>query len=89
MFFWTSSIVPSLNKAPILAIGRLHGPLNFVAFAQELSFLLVISCEGLWVLPLASLAAGLRRSALRSRLMTARQRHNICRLYYLCVFPGS
>ena len=41
---WCSAVimVPSLNKAPILATGRLHGPLKFVAFAQELLF---VTCE--------------------------------------------
>ena len=61
---WSSTVimVPSLSKAPILATGRLHGPLKFVTFAQELLFV-NCECDGLWVLPLASTAAGLRRSA--------------------------
>ena len=75
------------EKASILATGRLHGPLKFVAFVE--TCLPVGSCEGQWVLPIAWLAAGLRRSALRVRLMAARRHHNICRLYYLCVFSGS
>ena len=35
---WCSAVimVPLLNKAPILATGRLHGPLKFVAFAPGL-----------------------------------------------------
>ena len=45
----------------------------------------VSSCEGPRVLPLAWLAAGLRRSTLRSRLMTARRHQNI---YNLCTFSG-
>ena len=36
---WCSTVimVPLLNKAPILATGRLHCPLKFVAFAPGLS----------------------------------------------------
>ena len=57
-------MVPSLKKVPILATGRLHGPLKIVPFAQDLIVIQrVSSCEGLWVLPFAWLAAGLRRSA--------------------------
>ena len=40
---WCSTVVmvPSLQKAPMLATERLHGPLKLVAFAQVLLF----SCE--------------------------------------------
>ena len=41
--WWSTVImVPSPKKAPILATGRLHGPLKFVAFAQDL---LLFTCE--------------------------------------------
>ena len=44
---WCSNVITaqSLNTAPILATGRLHGPLKFVAFAQDLFLLHVSSCE--------------------------------------------
>ena len=79
---WCSTVmtVPSLKTAPIPAAGRLHDPLKFFAFAQDFCCLRVSSCDGLWVLPLAWLAAGLRRSALRSRRMAARRQHKIWRL---------
>ena len=82
---WCSTviIVPSLYKSPIRATGRLHGPLKFVAFAQVL---LLFACENLRVLPLASLAVRLHRSALRLPLTA---HYDVCRLYYLCVFSGS
>ena len=70
----TAIMVPSLNKAPILATGRWPvACLTFVAFAQEL---LSFTCE----LIRGSVGAsprgctGLHRSALRSRLMAARFR---------------
>ena len=47
---WCSNVITaqSLNTAPILATGRLHGPLKFVAFAQDLFLLHVSSCEASW-----------------------------------------
>ena len=41
---WCSTVimVPPLKKATILATGRLHGPLKFVALAQDL---LLFSCD--------------------------------------------
>ena len=86
----TATMVPSLNKAPILATRRLHGPLKFGAFAQEL---LSFTCELIRGSADASPrgCAGLHRSALRSRHveLDGCRIYNICRLYFLCVFPGS
>ena len=63
----TAIMVPSLKTALIRVTWGLHGPLKFIAFAQVFFF----SCEDQWVLPPASLAGELRRSALRARLMAA------------------
>ena len=66
---WCSTVimVASQNKAPILGTVRLFGPLKSMAFA----YVLLFSYEDLCVLPIASIAAGLRRFALRSCLMAA------------------
>ena len=85
---WCSTVimVPSLKKAPILATGRLHGPLEFVALAQDL---LLFTCELIRVSVGASPpgCAGLHRSALRSHLIAARFRTfaNSTTLLCMCV----
>ena len=68
-------MLPSLNKAPILATGRLRGPLKFVAFAQELSS---FTCE----LIRGSMGAS---PALRSRLMAAGSTTYMQTLLSICI----
>ena len=81
----TAIMVPSRNKTPILATGRLHGPLKFVAFA----YVRVVVFHHSRVC--GDFSAGLRGAA-QVCLEVAPdgcRSYNICRLYYLCVVPGS
>ena len=81
----TAIMVPSLNKAPILATGRLHGPLKFVAFAQDL---LLFPCE----LMCGSVGASTRAACCGAAQVCLEvaadgcRIYNTCRLCYLCLF---
>ena len=75
-------MVPSLNTAPIVATGSLHGPLKFVALAQEL---LCFTCELIRGCVGVSLRAGLRRSAVRSRLVAVGFLQHLQTLLSMCI----